>query len=149
MEKNSDVNSFEMFGRMCVLLDSAPFYREQRILNLGYRFIPAIQHGKVRYYMQGSSLIGFCTWLYLTDLESRTLEYSGEEAFARNSGDKLWVMDMVALDSVSYIAKDMRRYLGEVTDHGVAHWKRPDGRRGRAWRLRDDKVLSGATASAF
>jgi len=89
MEKNSDVNSFEMFGRMCVLLDSAPFYREQRIKNLGYRFIPAIQHGKVRYYMQDGALIGFCTWLYLTDLESRTLEYSGVEAFARESGDQL------------------------------------------------------------
>ena len=124
-----------------MLLDSAPFYREQRIKNLGYRFIPAIQHGKVRYYMQGDSLIGFCTWLYLTDLESRTLDYSGVEAFARDSGDQLWVMDMVALDSVVYIGRDMRRYLGEVTDHDIAYWRRPDKRMGRAWRLKHDKVV--------
>ena len=147
MEKISEINSFEMFGRMCVLLDSAPFYRDQRIRNLGFRFIPALQHGKVRFYMREGSLIGFCTWCYLTEEEGRTQKYSGRDAFARTEGEQVWVIDMVAVDSVSYIAKDMRRYLGKVTGHGVAHWKRPDGRRGRAWRLRDDKVVLGTTAS--
>ena len=147
MEKNSVVNSFEMFGRMCVLLDSAPWYRDQRIRNLGYRFIPAIEHGRVRYYMREGSLVGFCTWLYLTDLESETMEYDGSEAFSRDGGDQLWVMDMVALDSVSYIAKDMRRHLGEVTDHDVAYWRRPDGRMGRAWRLKHDTVVPRVSAS--
>ena len=128
MEKNSDVNSFEMFGRMCVLLDSAPFYREQRILNLGYRFIPAIQHGKVRYYMQGGSLIGFCTWCYLTEEEGRTQKYNGREAFARVEGEQAWVIDMVAVDSVSYIAKDMRRFIPEHTGHQIGYWRRPNGR---------------------
>ena len=46
MEKISEINSFEMFGRMCVLLDSAPFYREQRILNLGYRFYSELYYTK-------------------------------------------------------------------------------------------------------
>jgi len=138
MEKNSVVNSFEMFGRMCVLLDSAPFYREQSIKNLGYRFIPAIEHGRIRYYMCDGALIGFVTWCFLTDLESRNLDFDGRQAFARKEGERLWVMDMVAIDSVTYIAKDMRRYLGQVTDHEVAHWRRPDGRMGRAWRLKHD-----------
>ncbi len=141
MEQNSVVNSFEMFGRMCVLLDSAPFYREQRILVLGNRFIPAIEHGRVRYYMQGESLLGFCTWCYLTDEEAETRKFTGE-VFARADGDQLWVIDMVAVDSVSYVAKDMRSYLSEVTNHDIAHWKRPDGRRGRAWRLKaNDKFF--------
>lgn len=147
MEKNSFVNSFEMLGRMCVLLDSAPFYREQRIKNLGYRFIPAVAAGKVRYYMRGDSLIGFVTWCYLTDLESRTFDYDGSVVFGRSGGDQLWVMDMVAVDSVSYIAKDMRWYLGQVTDHDVAYWRRPDKRVGRAWRLKHDKTDSGVAAS--
>jgi hemolysin-activating ACP:hemolysin acyltransferase len=141
MEKNSYVNSFEMFGRMCVLLDSAPVYREQRILNLGYRFIPAVQHGKVRYYMRDGGLVGFCTWLYLTNEESETMDYDGSEAFSRDSGDKLWVMDMVALDSVVCIAKDLRHYLTTVTGHDVAYWTRPNGRVGHAWRLKNDTTL--------
>ena len=136
MEKNSDVNSFEMFGRMCVLLDSAPWYRDQRIRDLGYRFIPAIEHGRVRYYMRQGSLIGFCTWCYMTFEEAETREYSGREVFSRSTGDQLWVMDMVALDSVLYIARDMRQFLSDVTDHDVAYWKRPDGRQGNAWRLK-------------
>ena len=113
-EKNFDINPFEMFGRMCVLLDSAPHYREQSIKNLGYRFIPAIQHGKVRYYFRDGSLIGFCTWCFLTEEEGKTQKYNGKEVFARMEGEQAWVIDMVAVDSVSYIAKDMRCYLGEV-----------------------------------
>ena len=136
MEKISDVNSFEMFGRMCVLLDSAPWYRDQRIKDLGFRFIPAIEHGKVRYYMRDDSLIGFCTWCYMTFEEAETRKYSGRDVFARAGGDQLWVMDMVAVDSVLYIARDMRRFLSDVTDHDVAYWKRPDGRQGNAWRLK-------------
>ena len=135
MEKNSDVNSFEMFGRMCVLLDSAPWYRDQRIRDLGFRFIPAIEHGKVRYWMRDGSLIGFATWCYMTFEEAETREYSGREVFSRTGGDQLWVMDMVAVDSVLYIARDMRQFLSDVTDHDVAYWKRPDGRQGNAWRL--------------
>ena len=127
MEQNSITNSFEMFGRMCVLLDSAPFYREQRILVLGNRFIPAIEHGRVRYYMRGDSLIGFCTWCYLTDEEAETRKFTGE-VFARADGDQLWVIDMVAVDSVSYIAKDMRRFIPEHTGHQIGYWRRPNGR---------------------
>ena len=136
MEKISDVNSFEMFGRMCVLLDSAPWYRDQRIKDLGYRFIPAIEHGRVRYYMRDDSLIGFCTWCYMTCEEAETREYSGRDVFSLTGGDQLWVMDMVAVDSVLYIARDMRQFLSDVTDHDVAYWKRPDGRQGNAWRLK-------------
>ena len=136
MEKISDVNSFEMFGRMCVLLDSAPWYRDQRIKDLGYRFIPAIEHGRVRYYMRDDSLIGFCTWRYMTCEEAETREYSGRDVFSLTGGDQLWVMDMVAVDSVLYIARDMRQFLSDVTDHDVAYWKRPDGRQGNAWRLK-------------
>ena len=136
MEKISDLNSFEMFGRMCVLLDSAPWYRDQRIKDLGFRFIPAIEHGRVRYYMRDDSLIGFCTWCYMTFEEAETREDSGRDVFSRTGGDQLWVMDMVAVDSVLYIARDMRQFLSDVTDHDVAYWKRPDGRQGNAWRLK-------------
>lgn len=130
MEKNSSINPFEMFGRMCVLLDSAPHYREQSIKNLGFRFIPAIEHGKVRYYMRDGSLVGFCTWCFLTEEEGRTQKYNGREVFARTDGEQLWVMDMVATDSVVYIARDMRQYLlrPETTGHDVGHWRRPTGR---------------------
>jgi len=132
VEKNSDINSFgnlnafELFGRMCVLLDSAPMYRDQCIRNLGYRFIPAVQHGRVRYYFRGDSLTGFVTWAYLTHEEADTGEYDGDEVFARKSGDRLWVMDMVAQDSVLYICRDLYKYFGAVTNHDFCYWRRGD-----------------------
>ena len=141
MEKNSDIKSFEMFGRMCVLLDSAPFYRDQEIRNLGYRFIPAIQHGKVRYYMRDGSLVGFCTWCFLTEEEGRTQDYDGSIAFAREDGEQAWVMDMVAIDSVSYIAKDMRRFIPEVTGHQIGYWRRSDGRGCYARSFKHEKAV--------
>lgn len=133
MEKNSSINSFgnlnafELFGRMCVLLDSAPLYREQSIRNLGYRFIPAVQHGKVRYYFRDNSLTAFVTWTYLTHDEAVTGSYNGDEVFARTEGDRLWVMDMVAQDSVLYICRDMYKYLAEVNPtHDYCYWRRGD-----------------------
>ena len=126
MEKNSGINPFELFGRMCVLLDSAPLYREQSIRNLGYRFIPAVQHGKVRYYFRDNSLTAFVTWSYLTHDEAARGDYNGNEVFARTEGDKLWVMDMVAQDSVLYICRDLYKYLGEVTNHDHCYWRRGD-----------------------
>ena len=126
MEKNSGINSFELFGRMCVLLDSAPLYREQSIRNLGYRFIPAVQHGKVRYYFRDNNLTAFVTWAYLTHDEAVTGSYNGNEVFSRTEGDRVWVMDMVAQDSVLYICRDMYKYLAEVTNHDYCYWRRGD-----------------------
>lgn len=119
---------------MCVLLDSAPWYRDQAIKNLGYRFIPAIEHGKVRYYMHDDSLIGFVTWAFLTTEEAETGQYDSC-VFRRQGGDLLWVMDMVAVNSVSSIIRDLREFLSEETNHDVAYFRRGD-RIGSVARLR-------------
>ena len=86
--------------------------------------------------MRDDSQIGFCTLCYMTCEEAETRKYNGRDVFSRTSGDQLWVMDMVAVDSVLFIARDMRQFLSDVTDHDVAYWKRPDGRQGNAWRLK-------------
>jgi hemolysin-activating ACP:hemolysin acyltransferase len=117
-----------------VLLDSAPWYREQEIKNLGYRFIPAIEHGKVRYYMDNGRMTGFVTWAFLTREEADTGVY-GPSVFGRKDGPLLWVMDMVARDSVSFIIRDLREYLSNETKHEVAYFRRGD-RIGSVARLR-------------
>jgi hemolysin-activating ACP:hemolysin acyltransferase len=40
-------------------------------------------------------MIGLTTWALLTEEEGRTGTYYGPEAFARDSGDQLWVMDQI------------------------------------------------------
>ena len=83
--------------------------------------------------MRDGSLIGFD--LVLHDFEeAETREYSGREVFSRTSVISC-VADMVAVDSVLYIARDMRRFLSDVTDR-MCVLKRPDGRQGNAWRLK-------------
>jgi len=117
-----------------VLLDSAPWYRDQEIKNLGYRFIPAVQYGKVRYYMDKESMVGFVTWAFLSKEEAETGVY-GPSVFSRQDGELLWVMDMVAIDSVSFIIRDLREYLSKETGHEVAYFRRGD-RIGSVARLR-------------
>ena len=137
-EKNSYINPFEMLGRVLPLLVTAPVYRDRSISELGTRIMAAVASGKIRYYFRGHSLIGFVTWAYFTSEEARTSEFDWNEVLMRSEGEELWIVDMVGLDSVLYICKDLRRYLSETTNHKVAYWRRSkNGRRlGKAWRLR-------------
>ena len=133
------INSFEMLGRMLPMLVTSPAYAEQSFENLGTRILLAVEYGKIRYYMRDDQLVGFVTWAYLSKEESETCEYKWVDIYSREHGEELWVMDMVALDSVVYIAKDIRRYLSDTTNHSIAYWRRPKSRNrklGKAWRLR-------------
>lgn len=128
-----------MLGRMLPLLITSPAYAEQSFESLGTRILLAVEYNKARYYMRGDRLIGFVTWAYLSKEESESLEYKWVDIYSREHGEELWVMDMVALDSVIYIAKDIRRYLSDTTNHSIAYWRRPESRNrklGKAWRLR-------------
>ena len=68
----------------------------------------------------------------------KTGKFKWEEAFARDDGDQLWIVDMAATDGVLYLCKDFRRYISETTNHKIAYWRRSrNGRRlGKAWRLK-------------
>ena len=126
------INSFEALGRIIPLLTAAPFYSTETLEESMPRFLNAIAYDKIRYYMRDDQMIGFVTWCFLTREESQSMEYSWDEAFSRQDGEELWVVDMVALDSVISIGKECRNYIFGVTGHKVAYWRRPNGRMGKA-----------------
>jgi hemolysin-activating ACP:hemolysin acyltransferase len=78
-----------------------------------YSFI-WVYSGKVRHYWDGDRYMGFVSWAFLTDAEYISNEYCGLEVFARDYGDCLVVIDMIAkggLSDVLFISRDVRDFF--------------------------------------
>jgi len=59
---------------------------------------------------------GFITWGWMTNEEFETCDFNGWEVFARRSGDKLVITDMIAprgSSDVVSISRDARRFFKE------------------------------------
>jgi hemolysin-activating ACP:hemolysin acyltransferase len=92
-------------------------YRKYPSETIGWQLIPAFEHGKIRLYYRGGQIVGFVTWIWLTRSEFESKDYSGPVAFARNSGEVLYVANMIAPygpSDVFFIARDIRRHLSEL-----------------------------------
>ena len=120
------LNSYEILAHVTLLLSQSPFYRDQTLKNIQYRFVPAIRHGKIRYYMIGKRMFGFVTWAYLTEQEARHMNFDGQLVYQREDGEQLWIMDLVATQDVLYICRNMCKYLKETTKHDQFYWSREE-----------------------
>ena len=84
---------------------------------IAWRLIPAINNGKYRLYrdIYGCPR-GFISWAYMTREEFETRNYIGRKVFARESGECLVFVDMIApygRNDVLSICRDMRRLFKE------------------------------------
>ena len=82
---------------------------------IAWRLVPAFENGGYKvWYNENGSCRGFATWAWMTDEEFETREYSGKEIFARGSGDKFVVVDMIAnggRSDVLYISRELRKFF--------------------------------------
>lgn len=106
-----------------ILLDAirlwveTPPYRDYPSERIGWQLLPAFENGRLRVYYRGDAAVGMVTWMWLTRREFETNEYYGPMAFARDSGDVLYVANLIAplgRSDVFYIARDVRRLLSEL-----------------------------------
>lgn len=94
-----------------------PKYGEYASKYIWYRLVSAYDNNKLHVYYNEGKPIGFITYCFLTNEETETLEWWGPEAFARESGDHLWFIDMVANGGradVLRICRDMRRKIKDL-----------------------------------
>ena len=93
-------------------------YKEYNSEVIGWRLIPAHENGKLRVYRRDDGTpYAFLTYCFLTNEEAETMEWWGHDAFKRESGDQLWVIDTIAnggKDDVLAVAKDIRAYFFET-----------------------------------
>jgi hemolysin-activating ACP:hemolysin acyltransferase len=82
---------------------------------IAWRLVPAFENGGYKvWYNENGSCRGFATWAWMTDEEFETREYSGKEIFARRSGDKFVVVDMIANgghSDVLYCTRELRKFF--------------------------------------
>lgn len=92
-------------------------YSGLRSETIGWRLLPAVKHGRIRHFWDGDRYMGFMTWAWFMGGEFESGVYYGPEVFARESGDFVVLVDMIApggRDDVKFMVKEMRRHLSEL-----------------------------------
>jgi len=93
-------------------------YKDYRSEVVGWRLVPADENGKLRvYYRETGEPYAMLTYCFLTEDEAKSMDWWGDEAFSRKSGDQLWVIDMIARggkDDVLAVSKDIRKFFYET-----------------------------------
>ena len=88
---------------------------------IAWRLMPALESGQYRIYRdEDDRPYGLITWAFMTEEEFETRDYSGEEIFARDDGDVLVFVDMIAprgKNDVLSIFRDMRRSFVTMYPH--------------------------------
>jgi len=106
-----------------ILLDAirlwveTPPYRDYPSERIGWQLLPAFEHGRLRVYYRDGAPVGLVTWMWLTRREFETNSYYGPMAFARDSGEVLYVANFIApcgRSDVFYMARDLPRLLSEL-----------------------------------
>lgn len=109
-------------------------YRTFPAQTIAWRLVPALESGQYRIYRDPYGRArGFISWAFMTRKEFETREYSGEVIFARDSGEAIVFVDMIApygRNDVLLICRDMRRLFKERypdVQHVLAHRGRKNG----------------------
>ena len=112
-------------------------YRDRKSATIAWRLVPAERSNRIRHYWDGDRYMGFVTWAWFTEREFETNDYYGPEVFARDSGEVMQIVDMIApfgRRDVFHIARDIRDHLSVLyPDKSVAlsHRRGRIGRYGR------------------
>lgn len=89
-------------------------YRGFPCSTIAWRLLPAIENDQYRVFYKGNDCFGLVTWAFMTQEEFDSRDYSGPEIFARQNGEMLVVVDMIAsggLSDVLSISREMQGYL--------------------------------------
>ena len=87
-------------------------YSEFRSATISWRLLPAILHNQIRLFYRDDECVGLITWAFMMDAEFESRVYDGAEIFARDDGDKMVFVDMIAphgRSDVLWMCKEMRK----------------------------------------
>jgi hemolysin-activating ACP:hemolysin acyltransferase len=111
---------------------TVPPYSGYRSETIAWRLLPAVKHGRIRHFWDGERYMGFVTWAWLTREEMETNRYDGPEVFARESGELLYIVDMIApggRSDVYCMAKTIRLHLSGLYPETQLGYSRRHSRR--------------------
>ena len=79
---------------------------------IAWRLLPAIENEQIRLFYRDGECVGLITWAFFTREEFESRDYSGEVVFARDDGEMLVFVDMIAprgRSDVLWMCKEMRK----------------------------------------
>jgi hemolysin-activating ACP:hemolysin acyltransferase len=79
---------------------------------ISWRLLPALEHDRLRLFHRDGACVGLVTWAFMTREEFDSGDYCGLDVFARETGDNLVIVDMIAPHGkrdVLWISREMRK----------------------------------------
>ena len=79
---------------------------------IAWRLLPAIDAEQIRLFYRDGECVGLITWAFMTEEEFASRTYDGAEIFARDDGEVLVVVDMIAprgRSDVLWMGKEIRK----------------------------------------
>jgi hemolysin-activating ACP:hemolysin acyltransferase len=83
---------------------------------IAWRLLPAIDAEQIRLFYRDGECVGLITWAFMTEEEFASRTYDGAEIFARDDGEVLVFVDMIApkgKSDVLWMCKEMRKQFYE------------------------------------
>jgi len=126
------IDQDDLLGALQLWTETAP-YSSFPCETIAWRLMPALESGRYRLYRDAYGFPrGFISWAYMTREEFETRQYSGAEIFARETGECLVFVDMIApygRNDVLLICRDMRQLFEDSPEiqRALAHRGRRNG----------------------
>ena len=79
---------------------------------IAWRLLPAIERDQIRLFYRDGKCVGLITWAFFSREEFESADYSGPAVFARDTGEMLVFVDMIAphgRSDVLWMCKEMRK----------------------------------------
>ncbi|MDE1147151.1 MAG: toxin-activating lysine-acyltransferase [Azospirillaceae bacterium] len=86
-----------MFGELVWLLTQSPLHRQLKVADLEWLVMPPLLAEQYRIFRDGTKPVGVVTWAYLSEeAEGRLLSGQRPQVADWKSGDRCWIIDLVA-----------------------------------------------------
>ena len=112
------INLFKKFDR----------YKEKPDSQLQYYLSPSIKLNQFKKFYDNDELVGFVNWAYVHDIVEKRFKQTGKiKPFEWNSGNNLWLIEIVSIKSTFKMMRWVYNYFRKQlkVDHSI-NWLRVD-----------------------
>ena len=106
---------YELYGRIMELVQLDPYFDRRTSRSYRNSMYYAVKHGKCLTHYVNGELVGFCLWGFFTEQEIKTNTWDGDEAFARERGEALYVSQFQCRAGAREVVKFVRKIQEELT----------------------------------
>jgi hemolysin-activating ACP:hemolysin acyltransferase len=107
---------YECYGRIMELIQTDPHFDSRTSKSLRNAIYPAVKHGRVLTHFVDGRMVGFCTWGLFTAQEVETDIWDGDEVYARDAGEVLYLSQFQCRAGPREVIKFCKRIREELSE---------------------------------